>query len=157
LADAARLCLALTLVATLTACGGTSELLGKHTDRHETAAYLSQLSAAQSRLAAAERRIPARPRTPAALSRAIGLLAGAIHRLAGDLRAIRAPEPVSGEHARLVAIVGAYATRLERTARTAATPGGELPATRELIAATSATSRAFSATVAKINSTLARG
>ena len=159
--DPGRLGVAVALAAlavSTAACGGTSQLLGTSTtsNKQATAAYIGQLNAAQARLANAEKRIPARPRTPAALSRSIALLAVAIHRLAGDLAAIHPPTAIATEHGRLVSIVRNYAVRLTRTARTAASPGGELPATRGLVSATSATSQAFTSTVAKINTTLQR-
>lgn len=160
MANAARAVLLTAAVCAIAACGGTTQLLGKsaHSSNAQSrAAYLARLNAAQTRLAAAERRIPAHPRTPQALSHAIGLLAVAVQRLAGDLASIHPPALVASAHERLVSIVRTYAGSLTRAARAAASPGGGEAAGRSLEAATSAASQDFSATVAKINTTLGRG
>jgi hypothetical protein len=146
-------------------CGGTalltrtparrSRTTASSQDREaQTAAYLARLTGEQSKLAAAERGIPTRAQTPAALSRAISLLASAIRRLAQGLVTIRPPRAVARAHARLVAIVRAYAARLTAAARAASAPGGELRAATMLISATTLTSRAFTDTVATIYRTV---
>jgi hypothetical protein len=142
------------------ACGGTG-LLGP-ASRATTAAsrgpsaYLGLLAAEQSKLAAAERQIPRRARTPAQFSKAISQLAAAVRTLARDLEAIRPPASVSSAHAQLIAIVRAYASALADAARRAAHVGGELAAARTLLSATGAASRAFGATVTRIERVLAR-
>jgi hypothetical protein len=117
-------------------------------------AYLAALSREQARLAAAERRIPRRARTPAALARSIGLLRLAIVRLGNDLQKIAPPSPVAAKHARLVAIVQAYAARLALAQHVALTRGGELQAIRMLVDATTAASASFGSTVRQIDAAL---
>src|SRR5438105_1697661 len=132
-------------------CGRTG-LLGPATTAatRGASAYLGLLAAEQSKLAAAERQIPRRARTPAQFSKAISLLAAAVRTLARDLEAIRPPLTVSAAHAQLISIVHGYASALAAAARRAAHAGGELAAARMLLSATSAASRAFGVTVARI-------
>jgi len=118
--------------------------------------YLAQLGAEQARLGAAEKQIPTTPRTPAALARSIELLAGAVRGLADGLAAIKPPPSVAAQHAQLVAIMRGYAAQLQLAQRIAVTRGGESRAGSLLISATDAASRAFTATIAAIDSTLGR-
>jgi hypothetical protein len=118
--------------------------------------YLAQLGAAQAQLGAAEKQIPTSPRTPAALARSIELLAGAVRRLADGLAAIKPPPSVATRHAQLAAIMHRYAAQLQLAQRIALTPGGESRAGSLLISATDSASRAFTATIAAIDSTLGR-
>jgi|GEM_PF-6437570 len=120
------------------------------------AGYLRQLGAEQAKLAAAERRIPRRARTPTQFSSEISLLAGAIRRLARDLLAIHPPAAVAAPHARLIAIVDAYASALDRAAGDARSARGELDAASLLVSSTSAASREFGATVNEIERILGR-
>ncbi len=146
----------------LAGCNGTSSLghESKSTtattggDATDPATYLGALRHEQARLAVAERAIPTRPRTPAQLSRSIRLLGSAIDRLGDDLAAIKPPDAVGGEHARLVAIVRAYGASLDRTARVAVAPGGELRAGNMLLAATNQASSKFTSTVSSIHAKL---
>jgi hypothetical protein len=141
-------------------CGGGTSVLTSVTRKApppvNPARYLAQMSDEQAKLSAAEQRIPTRPRTPAALSKSISLLAAAVARLADGLAALRAPPAVGRQHARLVSIVRAYRSQLVQAARIAVRPGGELRAEALLVSATDAASRAFTATVARINTTLQR-
>ena len=161
----ARLLLVLLMVGAA-GCSNASQLLrsnaawhgGSATTTTEASAaegvYLERLGAEQARLSAAEARIPTSPRTPAALARSVGLLAIAVRRLADGLAEIRAPASVASEHAHLVAIIRSYAAALDRAARIAVTSDGEPRAGRLLIAATNQASRAFTSTIASIDSTL---
>ncbi len=140
--------------ALIAACGGTGLLRTRSvttTPALSSAQYLARLGEAQTRLGAAERDIPRHARTPAALSLAIFKLSQAIRQLGRDLAALRPPQRVTAAHARLVSIVNTYAGRLEIAARLASLPRGELTAARRLLVSTSAASRDFSATVAKID------
>jgi hypothetical protein len=135
-------------------CGGTGLLRSRSTATVaplSNAAYVTRLGEAQARLARAEGSLPRRARTPAALSRAILQLSHAIRRLGRDLAALDAPRPVLAAHAKLVAIVSAYAASLEAASRRALRPGGELPAARALLESTRLVSRVFSATVSEID------
>lgn len=158
------------LVAVLAAsgCGAGTKLLHSKSSSTSTSArltstappppsasaYLAQLRAEVDKFAAAERRIPKRATTPRALSRSVSLLASAISRLADGLAAIRSPASVAPDHARLGAILRAYAARLRLAVRSAVQPGGELRAGQRLIAATNTATARFSATISKIYSTL---
>jgi hypothetical protein len=138
-------------------CGGSgssSSGLGRPALSAASQRYSSELAGAQARLAAAERKLPLGPRTPAALSNSIGLLAGAIARLGDDLQRIAAPASVSREHGRLITIVRGYRAQLERAAADARAPGGVGRAGSELVAATTAASSSFDATVARIDARL---
>jgi hypothetical protein len=115
---------------------------------------VAQLRAEEQNLAAAERRIPTNASTPRALARSTALLAGAVSRLATGLAAISPPATVVSEHARLVAVVRAYAGRLRAAAALARRPGRQVQASRLLVSATNRASGAFVATLSKIYSTL---
>lgn len=137
--------------------GGSGSVSGSSSHRPSgpsTARYLSQLQSAQQTLARAEARLPASATTPRALSHSVTLLAGAVGRLASELKAITPPAPVTREHARLIAIMAAYAGRLRAAASTAVAPGGEASAGALLISATNRASTNFSLTITKIYSTL---
>jgi hypothetical protein len=116
--------------------------------------YLAQLQAEERTLAAAERRIPRSAPTPQALSHSASLLADAVARLGRGLASITPPPTVAGAHARLVAVVQAYAGRLRSAAAIARRPNGQVQAGTLLISATNRASAAFGAALAKIYSTL---
>lgn len=143
-------------------CHGTSSLRDDSqsttattgSDATDPAAYLASLRREQNRLAVAERAIPSRPRTPAQLARSIGLLGSAIGRLGDDLAAIRPPDAVAGEHARLVSLVRAYRVRLTQAAREAVAPDGALRAGDMLVSATTDASSKFTSIVSEIHEKL---
>jgi hypothetical protein len=166
----ARRTLLITLLA-LTGCSNTSRLLHPGaastttpttttavgttgSTSSDVSVYLAQLAAEQTKLAAAEKRIPTNPRTPAELARSIDLLAAAVRELERGLAAIRPPAGVASEHAHLVGIMRDYAGALDQAARIAVSPNGEPRAGRLLISATTTASQAFTATIARIDSTL---
>lgn len=122
----------------------------------ETAAsaYVAQLRHEEQTLAAAERRIPTRVSTPQELSRSASLLAAAVSRLDQGLSVITPPPSVAPAHAELVAIVRAYAARLNRAARIAVAPAGQVRAATLMVSATNRASTEFSAVLSKIYSTL---
>jgi hypothetical protein len=165
---ARQIALAVAACIGLGGCGSTALLTGTRpaapsrpgsseaADAVAANAYMRSLGIAQARLGASERAIPRRPRTQRDLVRAIGLLKRAIRRLSNDLEVIGPPEAIRGLHAQLVGIVGLYASSLAHAARVAARPSGELSAARLLSSATTRASENFSATVARIDRTLAR-
>ena len=134
-------------------CGGKSV---SHTTTADLAKqYVSQVNGAERSLAAAVQRI-APGATPRVWARSVRSMRAAVSRLGDDLAAIKPPGSVAGAHRQLVATVRQLADKLGAAARQGSSAAG-LPKAKSLLSsAFSASSTAFTATIAQINAALPR-